>query len=130
MNYEIRTWDEISNLSLHWINLIILLITKINCYPLITDFDRVFYTCITLSIPSFYLLCINIYYKIFESNEYHLDAKWEKGRLFIEKEAFKSIKKRNILQQRIFIKIDKSCLNSENIQYLDSNLKILHKLIK
>ncbi|KAL4512536.1 hypothetical protein ABPG72_020373 [Tetrahymena utriculariae] len=61
---NLANWEFILRLAIHCINLIILFIAKIYVCPLIIQLDKAFYVFFALSLPQFYLLGVNLYYKL------------------------------------------------------------------
>lgn len=72
----------------------ILTVIKLTAFPLIIELDKAFYAFLALSLPLYYTLCVNIYYKLTKTNKYHYSTVWKNGILILENKVYSLIEDR------------------------------------
>ncbi|KAL4481534.1 hypothetical protein ABPG74_007623 [Tetrahymena malaccensis] len=127
--FNLPSWEQILRLAIQQINIVIFFVIKLACFPLIIQLDKAFYVFMILSIPQFYLLGINLYYKLVKNEKVSAKYYLNQDILIIDDQLYQAVKDRFTLEYELDIVINVNNSAEVNSSQFAQNVKTLQKYI-
>ncbi|EWS71937.1 transmembrane protein, putative (macronuclear) [Tetrahymena thermophila SB210] len=128
-NLNLPSWEQILRLAVQQINIIVFFIVKLTCFPLIIQLDKAFYVYFALSIPQFYLLGINLYYKLVKHERVSAKLCLNQDKFIINNQLYEALKDRFTYNYELDVMININNIEELNSYQFGENVKTLQKFM-